>query len=159
MRSASRSAIGIFYWCTPLLALQATGPFERIESAWIGQQFNQPLAPSQASSIAVAIAPRPGLIQAGHLQGQGCRAGLLPAPSGDAEAGRQFASGHGRASLVLAPLLQFLAAGMEFTQAAAGAQGLATIAQVLANGAADVGHRKTAEGSAAAWIKGLKGLD
>jgi hypothetical protein len=46
------------------------------------------------------------------------------------------------------PLLPFqlepLAPAMEFAQAAAGAQGLATVAQVLADGAADIGNREAA---------------
>jgi hypothetical protein len=55
--------------------------------------------------------------------------------------------------------LEPLAPAVEFAQAAAGAQGLATVAQVLADGAADVGDREAAQGRAAGRIKGLQGLD
>ena len=143
----------------PLAPFEAAGPFERIEAAWIGQDIGPPLASPWPRAIAVPVEPWPGLIEAGDPEGPLCRTGLTPAPDADPQHPRQSGLGQGPLTPLLPFELEPLAPAMEFAQAAAGAQGLATVPQVLANGSTDVGHSEAAQGRAAGRIKGFEGLN
>jgi len=99
----------------PLPPFQAAGPFERIEAAWIGQQLDQTLVAGLSGAIALPIDSRPGLVQAGHLQGPGCAAGLPPARQRHAQTPGQVVLGQNRLTPVLPFKLEPLAPAMELS--------------------------------------------